>query len=266
MLPLRQFATNEQFQHAWQNIEDIISFSEIDALIASTLDEIAQVTKDKKVAYAWSGGKDSQALSAVLSIEAVARGLRFERCMIALADDFEFPAFLEWLDEYMPEQCSQITTNTTWAWLKKNPHMLFPNDTKLTGRWFKKVQHSGQETYFHQENLDMLILGRRRADGNYVDKGDGTGIYSNARGVTYYSPLRHWTHEQVLAACHYYLMPLPPFYEWENGWRNGTGPWPAREDTKTIANGWRMVYGIDPDIVTEAANHLPSARDFLATL
>jgi 3'-phosphoadenosine 5'-phosphosulfate sulfotransferase (PAPS reductase)/FAD synthetase len=259
-LPTRQFATNDQFQETWDNIHNIISLEHARHLVDDAAQEVAKNIRGRKVGYAWSGGKDSQALRVVMTHVAPMPAV------LAVADDFEFPAFLQWVEQHAPPALKVVKTNTTWEWLKKNPHMLFPNDTALTGRWFKKVQHTGQETFFHDEGLDMLMLGRRKSDGNFVDKGDGTGVYSNKAGITYYSPIRHWTHEDVLGVCYHYNMPLPPFYDWENGWRNGTGPWPAREDTGSTHNGWRIVHDIDPTIVHDAAAHFASAQDFLDTL
>jgi 3'-phosphoadenosine 5'-phosphosulfate sulfotransferase (PAPS reductase)/FAD synthetase len=43
-----------------------------------------------------------------------------------------------------------------------------------------------------------------------------------------YSPMRAWSHELVFAFVHYYGLALPPIYEWEEGFKAGTHPWPAR--------------------------------------
>ena len=98
-------------------------------------------------------------------------------------------------------------------------------------------------------------------DGNFTGR-DGTGIYTS-RGVTRYSPIRHWTHEDVLAAIHYYDYPLAPIYHWPNGFVVGTGAWAARQWTGSIMNGWREVHSIDQKIVTQAADFIPSAKAFL---
>ena len=78
------------------------------------------------------------------------------------------------------------------------------------------MQHRGQAIYYKEHQLDMIMLGRRKADGNYVGK--GSNIYTDSKGVTRYSPLSDWTHEEILAFIHYYKIPLPPFYEWSNGY------------------------------------------------
>ena len=107
----------------------------------------------------------------------------------------------------------------------------------------------------------MLLLGRRRADGNYVGKGDN--IYTNNDGITRYSPLADWTHEEILAYIHYYKCELPPISEWPNGYLCGTHSWPARQWTGGIMNGWREIYQIEPKILEEVSKYFPEAKDVL---
>jgi hypothetical protein len=59
---------------------------------------------------------------------------------------------------------------------------------------------------------------------------------------------------------------MPPIYEWHNGYYCGTHPWPARQWTGSVENGWKEVYEIDQSIVTEAAEFIPSAKAFLETV
>ena len=112
-----------------------------------------------------------------------------------------------------------------------------------------------------RHELDVIILGRRRADGNYV--GRNSNIYTDGKGVTRFSPLAAWKHEHILAYIHYHQLPLPPIYGWKNGYLCGTHPWPARQWTGSIENGWHEVYDIDPGIVLAAAEKIDSARAFL---
>lgn len=149
-------------------------------------------------------------------------------------------------------------------WLAAHPQMLFPQDSKYASMWFQIVQHRGQAKYYKENQLDMMLLGRRRADGNYVGRGDN--IYTNNQGVTRYSPLSDWTHEQMLAYIHYHNLEMPPIYDWKNGYLCGTHPWPARQWTGSVGNAWAEIYEIDGSIVTEAAEHIQSAKDFLDSL
>ena len=81
--------------------------------------------------------------------------------------------------------------------------------------------------------------------------------------MTRFSPLAAWKHEHILAYIHYHQLLLPPIYGWKNGYLCGTHPWPARQWTGSIENGWREVYDIDPGIVLVAAEKIDSARAFL---
>ncbi len=101
--------------------------------------------------------------------------------------------------------------------------MLFPPDSKFAARWFQIVQHRGQTKYYKEHELDMLLIGRRRAGGNYVGKGDNIYIPMD-RGST----MSDWMHEQVLAYVHYYNLQMPPIYDWKDGYLCGMHPWPAR--------------------------------------
>lgn len=97
-------------------------------------------------------------------------------------------------------------------------------------QWFHIVQHRGQARYYKEHQLEILLLGRRKADGNYVGKDN---IYTNSAGITRYSPLAEWRHEDILAYIHYYDVKLPPIYDWEKGYLCGTHPWPARQYMET---------------------------------
>lgn len=142
--------------------------------------------------------------------------------------------------------------------------MLFPKSSRTASRWFAIVQHRAQAEYYKARGLDMILLGRRRTDGNYCGKGGN--IYTDRKGITRYSPLADWKHEEVLAYIHYYDVPMPPVYGWPNGYLCGTHPWPARQWTGSEERGWAEVYQIDPDIVTEAARKFPGAKKFLKSM
>ena len=141
--------------------------------------------------------------------------------------------------------------------------MLFPQHSKHAAQWFHHLQHRGQALYFKEQHLDIIILGRRWQDGNYTG-GKGQNIYTNAQGVTRYSPIAHWKHEEVLAVIHYFLnRQIPPLYSWKNGWIVGTGVWPARQWIKSHQEGWRELWDIDPQMVYDAAPYIASAQEFI---
>jgi len=250
----KQSENNDYWNEVWANIRHIVSFSDIQSLVERTLAEVYQVTQGKKVAYAWSGGKDSQALRGVMDLAGITP------CVMGLSD-LEYPAFLQWVTDNMPHELELVNNGPDLLWLAQNQDMLFPQESRVSARWFKRIQHTAQAQYYEKHNLDFIILGRRRADGNYMGRA-GRNIYTS-KGITRYSPLKDWRHEDVLAFCHYYHYPLAPTYDWPNGFVVGTGAWAARQWTQTTAQGWYETCLIDEDIVQQAAEYIPSARKFI---
>lgn len=246
-------------QAAWLELRasapTLVSKAELDFLIDRTVDGVRVRCRGKRVAFAWSGGKDSIALQGLCERAGI------EAC-VHVRTHLEYPAFITWADEHLPPGAKIVNTGQDLAWLARHPEMLFPRDSRITSRWFRIVQHAGQNRFAAERKLDMLLFGRRRADGNYVGKG-GDDAYS-AHGYVKYSPMADWSHAEVLAFAHYYGRSLPPNYGWPRGFRVGTGPWPKRQGTATVADAWSEVSSIDESIVREAATLIPSARDFLA--
>ncbi len=257
ILGRKQSIRNEDWLKAMEHIEDLISRDELEEKVSATVQEIQKMTNGKKAAYAWSAGKDSIVLGKIC----VAAGVT--DCMIGICN-LEYPEFTGWIIEHKPKNLEVINTGQDIEWLAKHLEMLFPQNSKAAARWFSIVQHRAQARYYKEHGLDMILLGRRRADGNYCGKGGD--IYTDGRGITRYSPLAGWKHEEILGYIHYFDVPLPPIYGWKNGYLCGTHPWPARQWTGSVTNAWAEVYEIDHRLVEGAAEQIESAKEFLNTL
>lgn len=257
VLGRKQRIKNSDWIGAMAGIEQTVSRKELDQLVDKTVEEIKNRTCGKKTAYAWSGGKDSLVLGEICCMAGIGPS-------VLVICNLEYPAFLRWVENHKPQELTVLNTGQDMKWLAAHPQMLFPQDSRYASMWFHIVQHRGQAKYYKENRLDMMLLGRRRADGNYVGKRDN--IYTNKQGVTRYSPLSEWTHEQVLAYIHYHNVEMPPIYNWKNGYLCGTHPWPARQWTGSVENAWTEVYGIDRSIVKEAAVYFQSARQFLTVM
>ena len=203
VLGRKQRIENSEWIEAFTKIEQIVSRKDLDRLVDKTVKEIKKKTKDKKAAYAWSGGKDS------LVLEKVSQMAGIQSCVLVICN-LEYQAFIEWVDANKPPELEIINTGQDMEWLAAHPQMLFPQESKTAAQWFHIVQHRGQAKYYKDHELDIMLLGRRRADGNYVGKGDN--IYTNGQGVTRYSPLSDWSHDEILAFIHYYGVELPPIF------------------------------------------------------
>jgi 3'-phosphoadenosine 5'-phosphosulfate sulfotransferase (PAPS reductase)/FAD synthetase len=208
-----------------------------------------------RIAYGWSGGKDSQVLQVVCETAGI------HECILAITD-LEYPAFLAWATDHMPHGLSIVRRPWDLDWLAGHRDMLFPASSGTASRWFSGVQHWGQRRYCRERDIEVLIQGRRRADGNYISP-DGQPHYRDRRGFIRHSPLADWTHEQVLAVIAHYGIDLAPCYRWPRGFQVGTGSWPARQWCRDEEHGWSEVWTIDPNVVITAAQRLPGAASYL---
>ena len=209
---------------------------------------------NKKTAFAWSGGKDS------IGLEICCEEAGISDCVMAISD-LEYPEFLQWVTVNMPDGLTVINSEVDIEYIKKHPEMLFPQNAKDASRWFKSVQHKVQNIYFKENNLDVIILGRRLEDGNFI--GRNQEYWYTSKGVTRLSPIYDWTHIDIFCAIHHYKKNEPPFYRWNRGYRCGTHSWAARQWCKDVNDGWRETYEIDRSIVHFASKHFNSAKEFL---
>ena len=208
-------------------------------------------TAGRRPAFGWSGGKDS------LALEVVAEAAGIHECVLVISD-LEYPAFLGWATDNMPAGLTVVVRPWDLEWLVSHPKMLFPADAETAGKWFAGIQHWGQRRFCETHDFDVLLMGRRRSDGNYCGK-RGADMYRDRDGFVRWSPLADWSHEDVLTVLAGYDRTLPPCYTWPRGFRVGTGPWPARQWTGTVEQGWAEVAEIDRSIVETAAWRIPSA-------
>lgn len=255
ILGRKQTSSNERWLEAIDNIEELVAKNELDNAVATVVNDVLKTTAGKNVAYAWSGGKDSIVLSDICE----KHGIR--KSVFAHTGELEYPTFLKWCLEHKPQACETVDAGLSYEWLSEHSDLLFPQNCRTTYKWFRLVQQSAIKKYFKEHELDMILVGHRKADGNYV--GQGSNISRNGEGIVRYSPLADWSHEMVLAYIHYHGLALPPIYEWKNGYKCGTHPWPARAYTASIEDGFKEVYAIDPSIVEKASAYLPAARHFL---
>jgi 3'-phosphoadenosine 5'-phosphosulfate sulfotransferase (PAPS reductase)/FAD synthetase len=255
MLGRKQSSTNAAWITTMKDIAAIVPREHLDRLVNRTIDDIRKTTKGKTVAYCWSGGKDSQVLQGICSLAGI------KDCVMATTDkELEFPAFLEWVGKNKPPNIEVINTGQDMEFLVRHIGWLFPQNGAVSVKWDHVIQHRGQDQYFWKHGLDMMLFGRRKADGNFVGK---SNVYKTTKGAVRYNPIADWRHEDVLAFVHHFNMPLPPFYSWEKGFVCGTHCWPSRQHTGSIQNGWKEIWGIDRSIVVMASNHIESAKQFL---
>lgn len=222
----------------------------LDGLVKRTVADIKYTVASRPAAFVWSGAKDSLVLAHLAGLAGV------HRCVLTITD-LEYPGFLRWVTDHMPDGLTVVSTGHDLPWLRRNPRMLFPQHA-YGPHWQHLVQHRGHERYYQDKNLGMLLVPDRRGYG------PGRELTSrNRNGVVRYTPLVDWPSEAMLSLIQREPIPLPPCYGWPRGLEVGPGPWPARQGTSSTSHGFEEVWSIDPDLVRGAAPHLPQAARWL---
>ncbi|WP_030672404.1 hypothetical protein [Streptomyces sp. NRRL B-1347] len=251
--------SNDDVARVWASITDHVTEDEAERAVEEAARETRAVLDGRPdtAVYGWSGGKDSVALQVVMERAGV------HRALLGTIPHLEFRSYLAWCDEHRPDGLTVIgNPHITPAWLARpgNDRYLFPTTSTDGYKWTMLGTRRAQHLYQQQMHPRLQIYGRRTADGNYIPPTEH-GIHRTRR-LTTYSPIRHWPHELVLAVVHYNRRPLPPVYDWPDGWKTGTGSWPGRRvgDRDTA---FAQTYAIEPERLLEAAPDLPAAADWL---
>lgn len=253
----KHHALNSEFINAWNNIEQLVSYEDAEQLVVSAVSDIRQKTMGKKVAYAWSGGKDSQALQIVCERAGINRGV------CAIASNLTFPDVLKWLKTNIPTGIEVYDYKLyDIKFLSNHLELLFPYPSK--NKWAQLVQIDAQDKYCKANNIEVILLGRRTLDGNCCGK--GRKMFKK-NGYTVYNPIAEWTHEQVLGVIHYFLnRNILPTYYYRDGFILSAEIWPNLIKTKNKEEGWQRIYEIDKSLVYQAESHIASAKEFINKL
>ena len=257
----KQSSKNDDWVRAWECCTDIISKEHINLITNQAIQRIHAVIAlngFKRIAYAWSGGKDSIVLYDVLQKSGIDR----VGGILALYEH-EFPEFLDWIKGNAP---ADIQIGKTYAFtddfLNKHPEYLFPMETKykdayLPPRW--KVQNN----FIKENRVDCMILGRRLADGNNCGKKD-TGYVTVSKTGCKFNPIAEWTHEEILAYIRHNNLPLPPTYFYENGFKAGTQVWTEkRRINGHFFETFDLLMSIDPRIIEQSKGRLEIVDKYL---
>lgn len=253
--PLKKRKVNPEshWLEVWENIDKIISRDHIKRLTFDTVDELITSTAGKKVAYGWSGGKDALVLEKICDMSGI-------QDRLLIKTDLEYHDFLDFLNERIDDRTTVVTTRHDIEWLSKNPENLFPFDRKYVGDYMVELRRQ-MEKHFFNNNLDQFIIGLRIADGNNVP----SRIIENKNGYTKNSPIKDWTHEELLAFIYYHDIELPKIYSYERTFNNSTGPYykMIRKKGEPIENKWDYLYRHDKLRMKEAARYFESAYEYL---
>lgn len=248
----KQTSSHAEWLDAFAKIGALISFDEVEAFAETAIERIRN-TSGKK-AFAWSGGKDSIVLADLCRRAGVTEGY-------FAYSDLDYPAFADWCLANKPDGVIPMHTGYDLNWLAEHQELIFAEGA-VGQRWHLINQRGPFTKMYFDNGLDYLIVGHRVIDGNVCGE---NGVIRKKSGETRFAPMYDWPHEALLGYIRYHGLALPPIYGWKDGFVQGTHAWPEREFCKTLNQGYREVYEIDPSIVIEAAEKIPSAKHFLET-
>lgn len=259
-LKSKHHCTDADWRYAVSHIEELISKQEVDASIARTAREIREAVEGKRVAVAWSGGKDS------IVVAKVAEAALVPLKGVCVLSEWHYPVYREWCARNRPAYVDIVYEGPSLEWVKSREHLMFPMNAVDEQKWAQIIQQRGVRKYAEANRIDVVLFGRRKADGNMVRKVGGRYLYQRGSWATY-NCIAEWTHEECLGLLHYYGIALPPVYGWKLGFRESGSAWPTRMPAdKNVLTGWRETYENDPQTVLQYAPHFKSGREFLRLL
>lgn len=236
--------TSEQLEHIHKISTKLYSKSDIKNLEQDCLRKISERIGTLKTAYGYSSGKES------IVILHLCKQLGIPGVIINSADPrMHYPVMRSWVKrEIKKHGVHQHPRPITLEWLGQHPNQVFSRSSSDSQKWFARTHQTGLREYYKQNNLDLIILGRRKQDGNVMGRGSQSEGYTDQKNFTYYFPLASWTHAQVFAYLDHNNLKLPPRYSWTNGYLNESFYWASLKHKGPIAESWRHVFKYYPEL------------------
>lgn len=240
----------------WDHIQELVPEAHVQAKARATIETLRQLAQGHTVGVAWSGGKDSQALRTLVELS----GIPAQYFQILVQPEFEFTAQEEFYAANRPAGCDVVRLDRGLEWVLAYPRRLFPNQPALYTAW-SSPKWQAQHAWAAEHGVDLLLMGRRRQDGNNTGK---AGFLTSKTGVITYCGIRDWLHEEVFALLSYHNVPCAPCYHWKAGGQGfdyGTEPWPLWTDYETTRpQAWAQVIAIEPALESFANQYFPNWR------
>lgn len=210
------------WKRAWLNAPVIFSHSYAEYIVDVAVNLVRRAaSKYKKLAWGWSGGKDSLALEIIME----RADIDATPVVIRGRDEFQLAQVLDWHHKNIPEGSILIHHEIDFPMLKRKPELLFP-EARYVPFWVDMSFRKNWPKVCHKHGFDGIIVGHRTADGNWSPQVD----VKSASGFRRIAPIRHWGHEELMAVIkHLGKKPVSPAYDLERGWMMGSVDWPQRD-------------------------------------
>lgn len=160
VLKSKRFNTQQQWVEVWDNIEKYVTRAEMESAEQAVLADMKEkLSAFKKPIYGYSAGKDSIVLAELCRKADVDVG-------VMSITGLEYPAFDRWARENKPSGVEIISTGQDLEWLGSHPSCFLRHrgvNSDMQTRLNRQIQHR----FYDKVGADVILLGRRKADGNY---------------------------------------------------------------------------------------------------
>lgn len=203
----RKTMSNDDFMYLWSHATQMISRDRMKARLDEAIGRILKHCSGK-IAYGWSGGKDSVALQIVMELAGIG-----EPFYVQVKREMMKASIYDWMLAHQPQGCTLVEAEIIdWPIFHRYPIMLFPSSQKGFEMWNKLYQWDYQRRFLKSNQYDWVCYGRRTLDINSCGK---EGV---AKGNTL-NPLYDWTHEETFALIQYHDRQIEPHYFYPNGFK-----------------------------------------------
>lgn len=247
-------ATPEEHELLFRNIKNVVPLPHIIGRIHKLAKEINEAIDGKRAGLLWSGGKDSQVVRWFTEKLDVHFGM-----LVRAHPLLEFNSVGVWLDENTPKYIDVVQSPLTLQYVLDHNLPLHSWPSDLDRRVWEEPKWKLQREWTRDNNIEILLTGRRNMDGNYCGK---NGRYMSKYGYEMYHPIYDWDTEELYAMIQYFDILLPPCYYWPRGFTLTLSTW-LDTGCENETEMCELIFENDPSTLYKIAPFIPKVQEFL---
>lgn len=254
MLGKKHTSNQEDWIKAWDDCIKIYSKDYINNLTEKSIQRFYNAV-DKfnidtsRMGYGWSGGKDSLVLGDILNKTVFGKDLKGFCVLYPLY----FDSFIKYCEKNKPYNVdTYFFKKYDEKFINENPQFLFNENESMYNHYWGQLSRSVENDFYDNNNLDLIIFGRRTIDGNCVRKTDNLPIqFTKSKNI--YNMIYDWNHEELLAYIRYNNLELNDLYFKRNGFKYGTHLWVERDPLGSLKENLDEIWEIDKNTIIKSA-------------
>lgn len=261
MLGKKHTSKQEDWIKAWNSCTDMYSKEYIDNITDKAIGRLEEAIKTydidiNRLGYGWSGGKDSLVVGDIL------RKSKYKYKGFCTLYPLYFKSFEKYCLKNKPSDVEIFYNNRyDFEFMNNNEKFLFNRKEKFY-EW-SQLSRPIENKFYKNNNLDLVIFGRRILDGNSIRLTNNLPIQIT-KDKKIFNIIYDWSHEELLAYIKYNNIELPQFYLEREGFKYGTHFWFERDSLGSLKDNMDEIFKIDKETVINAAIHnMLVAKEYL---